>query len=422
MAVGDAAARRAGEIMMDLGRLYAMTRYAYTHVPLYMRIAQAREICVDSLSDEQLWQQVPMIERQAFVTSGAACLSRDYISDYLGGRLIHERTSGSTGHYMDVFWHPQDMSYSLIGLWMRRKKYYGINTTDKYCYFFTLHVENGETLEREIRSNGLGFCKALLHPHKIGALVNELYEFSPKWLLLQPSVAHLLCKEIKKRRLPKPDFLRYVELTGEMAEEQLIHEIKNIMGCQVGNQYGCNEGNSIAFSCPEGNMHIASENVVVTLSEKQEVYLTSLTNRAMPFVKYGIGDYAVLEDARDCPCGCKSPVLRLKKGRTEDYIKLTNGEAIHAGCVHKAMTLCNQILDESIIQYQVEQREKASFLVHLVVEEESAECEDIVRKVMEQELYECLQIPVSVRVVFHEGMLPDEISGKLKTFVCGLRL
>ncbi len=404
--------------MTDVRRLYAMTRYAYTHVPMYMRIAQAKGMCVEKLSDEELWQQVPMTERHDFIKSGAACLSREYISDYLGGRLIHERTSGSTGHYMDVFWHPQDMIYSLTGLWMRRKKYYGICAEDKYCYFYTLHIENGQVLEHEIRGKGLGFCKDLLHPYKIGALLNKLYEFSPKWLLLQPSVAHLLCMEIEKSRLPKPKFLSYVELTGEMAEKGLIHEIKRVMGCQVGNQYGCNEGNSIAYTCPEGNLHIASENVVVTLSENHAVYLTSLTNRAMPFVKYGIGDFAEMDEIPQCPCGCKSPVLHLKLGRREDYIKLETGEKIHAGCVHKAMTLCNQILEESIVQYQVEQTAPDSFLVHLVTDEEEAECDEVVRNIMEKELEESLRASVNIRIVFHEGMLPDELSGKLKPFVC----
>ncbi len=39
--------------MTDVRRLYAMTRYAYTHVPMYMRIAQAKGMCVEKLSDEE---------------------------------------------------------------------------------------------------------------------------------------------------------------------------------------------------------------------------------------------------------------------------------------------------------------------------------------------------------------------------------
>ncbi len=44
---------------------------------------------------------------------------------------------------MEIYWKESDYNKSMLPLWYLRKKYYGIGTDDKMCYFYTL---NGTTV------------------------------------------------------------------------------------------------------------------------------------------------------------------------------------------------------------------------------------------------------------------------------------
>ena len=56
--------------------------------------------------------------------------------------------------------------------------------------------------------------------------------------------------------------LRYIEFTGEYLELPLRHRVEAVFGCRTANQYGTKEVNSIAYKCPEGNLHVMSDNVL----------------------------------------------------------------------------------------------------------------------------------------------------------------
>lgn len=61
--------------------------------------------------------------------------------------------------------------------------------------------------------------------------------------------------------------------------------------------------------------------------ESGEIVVTDLHNRAMPLVRYRVGDHGVR--GVDCPCGRTFPVLEKVWGRAYDFVEGPDGRRYH---------------------------------------------------------------------------------------------
>jgi phenylacetate-CoA ligase len=113
--------------------------------------------------------------------------------------------------------------------------------------------------------------------------------------------------------------------------------IETAFDCPVTNRYGCEEVSLIACECERHQgLHVNSEGVYVELlrdgrpvapGEPGSVVVTDLTNRAMPLLRYQVGDVASWS-GRPCPCGRGLPLLGRVEGREADYVVTPSGELI----------------------------------------------------------------------------------------------
>ena len=119
------------------------------------------------------------------------------------------------------------------------------------------------------------------------------------------------------------------------SERSVIEEVFN---CPVTNRYGCEEVSLIACECEVHNgLHTNCDGVYVEIirsdgtsaepGEPGAVVVTDLVNRAMPMIRYQIGDMAVLSD-RTCSCGRGLPLLEKIEGRVADYVVTPQGELV----------------------------------------------------------------------------------------------
>src|SRR5262249_37617325 len=113
--------------------------------------------------------------------------------------------------------------------------------------------------------------------------------------------------------------------------------IEAVFGCEVTNRYGCEEVSLIACECERHDgLHVNADGVYVEIirdgrpaapGEPGSVIVTDLTNRAMPLLRYKVGDVAALA-GRPCPCGRGLPLLERVEGREADYVVTRAGELI----------------------------------------------------------------------------------------------
>lgn len=395
--------------------------HAYTTVPFYINLARERNLNYKDFKD---WEDIPVVKKEDLVFQTDSFLSSDYIMKYLSNELIYTHTSGSTGDCKNIYWSQEDMNYSLSTLWLRRRRYYGINPHDRHCYFFTTRRFGKMDQEIEDKGFALGFCKSNLSEEKLISIWKKMSEFQPVWLNLQPSIAILLANVVQKKKLQDISSLRYIELTGEMLLPEMKTYIENAFHAKAVNQYGSVEMNSIAFECPEGQLHCLEENCHIEILASQgrelksgsegEIYVTTLTNYAMPLIRYQLGDRGSLSEI-NCPCGGCRKVLRLTAGRSTDYITDEEGNQINAYIFIRAVENVNCIVEHAILQFQIFQKTKDKFLVKFVVDEEISK-QEIERLFLENLWQDSLE-NVTYEFQYDSELLPDNQSGKLSWFI-----
>jgi len=90
-------------------------------------------------------------------------------------------------------------------------------------------------------------------------------------------------------------------------------------------------------------------------------YFTDLCNRAMPIIRYEVGDMAAWAE-RPCPCGRGLPVLDRIEGRVADYVVTRRGELISG----ISLTENFAVLVPGVAQMQIVQEEVDRFLFRIV--------------------------------------------------------
>lgn len=121
--------------------------------------------------------------------------------------------------------------------------------------------------------------------------------------------------------------------TAEKLYRPQREAIERAFGCKVFDCYGSSEVQNIAAECPEGQMHVNADFVVIE-EDKVEgdgprpFLLTSLQNLSMPFIRYRNEDCGYLSQ-ESCSCGNHFPLMRLEIARTSDNFLFPGGRVVH---------------------------------------------------------------------------------------------
>jgi phenylacetate-CoA ligase len=164
---------------------------------------------------------------------------------------------------------------------------------------------------------------------------------------------------------------------GIIATAMVLHDwerqtIQSVFGRPVTNRYGCEEVSLIACECERHQgLHVNADGVFVEVvrpdgtpaapGELGAVVVTDLFNRAMPIIRYKVGDLAVLSNRR-CACGRGLPLLERVEGRVADYVVLPNGRMISG----ISLTENFAMLVPGLAQFQIVQEAPQRFRFRIV--------------------------------------------------------
>ncbi len=139
----------------------------------------------------------------------------------------------------------------------------------------------------------------------------------------------------------RPPSLQGVVCTAEVMRPEVRKRISEVLGVtRVLDQYGLNDGGLHACEGPEQDgLHLSfhrgileildTENRQITaLKQSGRAIATTLTNLAMPFVRYEIGDVVHWHSRDPSPSGVSLPRIGQVEGRTGDVIYLPSGRSI----------------------------------------------------------------------------------------------
>ncbi|AWI27174.1 phenylacetate--CoA ligase family protein [Flavobacterium pallidum] len=145
----------------------------------------------------------------------------------------------------------------------------------------------------------------------------------------------LFAKFLKRKNILLKDIcptLKVCMVTSEMLFDDDKNLLETQFGCPVVNEYGASELDLIAFQNPQDEWQVNAEtlfveildehNNVLPYGEEGRIVITSLFNKAHPFIRYDIGDIGILDEKSTL----KKPLLKKLVGRTNDIALLPSGK------------------------------------------------------------------------------------------------
>ncbi len=242
-------------------------------------------------------------------------------------------TSGTTGMPLTIYTRRQDTTMMNFS-WARAYLASGMKPWSKIAVFVGRSDTNAHTSWYEY----LG----LWQKHEISAWqdpddwIRELRAFKPNVIAGYVMTLRLLAEAIQTKGIDdiRPQLIFHSSAILDDSSRRLLQAV---FRAPVIDFYGADEAGCIAWECPRcAAYHLNTDLVVVETSvngrpagpgEEGEVLVTSLHSYAMPFIRYALGDVAVLS-AKVPLCGRGFLLMEKIWGRTDDLIILKNGRKI----------------------------------------------------------------------------------------------
>lgn len=162
-------------------------------------------------------------------------------------------------------------------------------------------------------------------------VAKEIEPLAPDVLRGPPSALDGLAHVLAPGRL-RP---RLVFTTGERLAPKVRARLREAFGVEPHDCYGATECGCLGWRCPRcGCFHVNADRAIVEVTdddgrpvpdgESGNVLVTNLFSRAMPILRYALGDRA-RHAAPDCPHARGAESIGALEGRTVELIRLPNG-------------------------------------------------------------------------------------------------
>jgi phenylacetate-CoA ligase len=285
----------------------------------------------------------------------------------LGGRIRPEwrssSSSGSTGEPFRVYYDPRAWAALKILVKLRARRACGTRPSDRVALLDAVRPSHPPASA----TARVAHISVLQPGSRIAA---ELAGFRPDTIYGLPSALLEAAEELRLagRRLQ----VRRVFTSGELLRPAARQAIAEAFGARVFDVYGSSETKEIAWECPAGGMHVNVDVVRIEVLDdtnrpvpcgvEGNLVATLLVNRAMPLLRYRIGDRGSLSPER-CACGHPFPLLGVVTGRRADVLVLAGGHRVSPYKLTCAMELVGDVL-----RYQVTQLEPARLRVRAILD------------------------------------------------------
>lgn len=277
------------------------------------------------------WDDLPIIQKKDLQSPIAEMISDGYkVSD-----VYISNTSGSSGHPFfyakDKFCHA--LTWAFI---MDQYKSLKVNPGDRQARFYGIPMDKISYARERVKDffmhrirfpvfdmGDVMLQKFLEQFHK--TKIHYVYGYTNSVLLFSQ---FLLRKGV--RLVDVCPVLKRCIVTSEVCSGDDKQLIEKAFGVPVIREYGASELDVIAiediqgrWAVNEANLFVevlSEDNRVLPFGESGRLVISSLHNKAMPFIRYDIGDMGVLEEDD------RGLVLKTLSGRVNDTIVLPSGK------------------------------------------------------------------------------------------------
>ncbi len=361
----------------------SIVAHAYETAPFWKGRLDAARLAPKDIAGCADLARLPLLTKGDLREQGGEMLSRNYCRE----ELCEHKTSGSTGVSV-VTYRDEACQQFKRGATLRADEWSGWRLGERIAAVWG---------NPQIRTGWKGrLRRALLERHylyldtlkmdqaAIGAFVDGVLRKPPSMIFGHAHSLYLVALFIESQRPEAKIRPKAILSTCMVLHDFERAKVEEVFNCKVTNRYGCEEVSLIACECErhEG-LHVNSDCVYVEILDERgvpcepgvpgRVVVTDLANRAMPMIRYEVGDMARWAES-PCSCGRTLPLLAGIEGRVADYVVTPNGELISG----ISLTENFAVMVPGVAQLQIVQEEIARFTFRIVrgsdYDEESERC------------------------------------------------
>ncbi|GAA4295842.1 phenylacetate--CoA ligase family protein [Aestuariibaculum suncheonense] len=389
----------------------AIVTYHLKHNPFYKNFAK------DINPDD--WNSIPVMTKRDLQQPLSHRLSEGFSKK----KVFVNKTSGSSGDpfifakdkfchaltWSDIFdcygWYEIDLNKS------KQARFYGI-PLDKKGYskerFKDILSKRHRFSVFDLSDTALEKCLEKFRTTKfeyLNGYTSPIVQFA-KFLQKKEIVLKQLCPTLK-----------LCMTTSEMLFEDDKTLLETQFGIPIINEYGAAELGIIAFQNITNQWIVNSEDLYVEILDENNrilpydregrIVVTSLYNKAHPFIRYDLGDIGTLAESSTL----KTPILKHLTGRTNDIVKLPSGKKA-AGLTFYYVT--KTVIEDSgnVKEFVIEQTQIDRFKISYVSNNPLSDADKTnIKAAIETYLESGLTIQFE-----RKERLNREKSGKLKQF------
>ncbi len=334
----DALARREewsrGEIEdLQLQRLNAVWNHAIHHVDYYHRLAADRSLpeCFSSLGEFQ--SLVPVLSKSAVRQD-----PQGFLSD-AAEQGNWERTGGSTGSPMGIFWGKEAHLETLRARY-RMAAMWGVDILDRHVYLWGhsgsfapgltgLAARCRRPLEDRLRGR-LRLSAYRMGTQDLRTYLKKIHAFRPAAIYGYSTAIYLLAQEAVTTGF-QCDSLKLAIMSGEPAYPHFVDEVQRAFAVPAVAEYGATECEIIAGHWPDGTLRVREDIALVETPRRTDglfdIVVTVLCNPSFPLIRYAIDD--VSETPLESPAKGFS-ILGNVGGRSNDLVVSRSGRFVHS--------------------------------------------------------------------------------------------
>lgn len=382
-------------------KLKELLEFAYSYSPYYKQSFDACEVSPSDLKTIKDFNKFPVLSKEAVIR-----YNKTIHAEYSFKKVFKATTSGSSGNSLGFKRDEKADSFNRAAIF-RGYSWYGIKPWDRNGYFWGFNFSKIE----KIKADFLDFLqnRFRVFSYEKGAFQKFVKKLqNAKFIHGYSSMIYESAKLINEKGLQKPSGIKLVKGTSEKILDSYKAEVKKAFGVSIISEYGATESGIIAFECPEGNMHLNMEGVIVEEQDK-EILVTNLQMKSFPIIRYKLGDYIQLAPKKEvCDCGRKHRILEEITGRI--------GENIH-GLKNQYPSLYFYYIFKNLsknkklqLTYQIIQKEKGALVFQIEENLNAIEC-----NYLKEEIYKYFEDDITYEIIVNSKK--ETFTEKSKSFI-----
>ena len=393
-------------------RLFDLVDFAYRNNAFHRARMEAAGLVPSDIRRPADLAALPLLTKDDIRAAGAALFSRGYSAE----NTLHTRTGGSTGVPLHVYVDHEAMNWKYAATW-RHNGWAGWRQGDRVASVWgdTDHAFQWKAWLRFNLHHRMIYLDTLkFSPDRLREFHRRVTKYRAEIVMGHAHSVYQFARFCLENDLRMPP-LRGVVTTAMSLLESERRVIEQAFDARVFNRYGCEELSIIASeSDAHSGLHVFSEGLVLEylpteVEGEYELVVTDLFNRAMPMIRYAIGD--VVRKAEG-PCSSGRGLERLARvsGRTADFLYRRDGTPVFG----------ISILDTYVIhiagikQAQIVQEALDHFTINVVPDSGyGPESERKLRAVLREQFGSDVAVDIELMV-----SLPQTERGKYRFSIC----